>query len=283
MTKKNSLLFRAACLAAALLTALSGTAAAGNPFKSSRGSCDFIAGTTVIVTIFVDDPYHRWDFDRRADSESAQRVLGRLETACKWLTKQVKHYGATATFRRNWEKEPMLCYRFASAKDMRDYANTYAELRDFITQTVPLQTIKDRFGADNVLFMALYNQNRNDSARGESFMLDFWEYAYLEDAYEIMWVMDEDNGMTVSAAGLAHEIMHCFGAIDLYAASEYCTQKYVNHLRSIRSDDIMYAIDYSDPDHIGESFSELDAYYLGLVDSCGDQQKYGLHRSSFSK
>ena len=276
---------RFACFAMLLsVTALCfAPAAAASPFRSPRGSCDFIGGATVIVTIFVDDPYNNWDFSRSSDKTSYFRVLSRLETACSWLSGQVSRYGASAKIYWDWHNLKHMYYWFTSNKNMRDYENTYTELQRFITGNIPLETIRDYYNADNVLFMALYNQNRNDSARGESFMLDFWEYAYLEDAYEIMWVMDEDNGMTVSAAGLAHEIMHCFGAVDLYAASEYCTQKYVNHLRSIRSDDIMYSIDYSDPDHIGESFSELDAYYLGLVDSCGDQQKYGLHRSSFSR
>ena len=35
--------------------------------------------------------------------------------------------------------------------------------------------------------------------------------------------------------------------------------------------------------HIGESFSELDAYYLGLSSYSADRQKYGLSRSSFAK
>lgn len=77
--------------------------------------------------------------------------------------------------------------------------------------------------------------------------------------------------------------MHCFGAVDLYAASDYVTQAHVDHLRAIRSNDIMFSIDYRDPDHIGESFSDLDAYYLGLVMYNADQQAYGLRRSSFSR
>ena len=77
--------------------------------------------------------------------------------------------------------------------------------------------------------------------------------------------------------------MHCFGAVDLYAASDYVTQAHVDHLRVIRSNDIMFSIDYRDPDHIGESFSDLDAYYLGLVTYNADQQAYGLRRSSMSR
>ena len=102
-----------------------------------------------------------------------------------------------------------------------------------------------------------------------------------EAAYELLWIMDEDNGMTVSAAGLAHEIMHCCGAVDLYEGSGKTTQDYVRHLKKIKSNDIMFHIDYSDPEHIGESFSDTDAYFMGLLNSCRDKNTYGLPGNSF--
>ncbi len=258
-------------------------AVAASPFRSPRGSCDFIGGTTVVVTIFVDDPYNNWDFSRSSDKTSYFRVLSRLETACNWLSGQVSRYGASAKIYWDWHNLKHMYYWFASGKKMRDYENTYTELQRFITDNIPLQTIRDYYNADNVLFMALYNQSKSDTNGGVSFPLDFYAYANADDAYEILWVMDEDNGRSVSAAGLAHEIMHCFGAVDLYAASEYVTRQYADHLNSIRSNDIMFRIDYSDPDHIGESFSELDAYYMGLSSYSADRQKYGLSRSSFAK
>ena len=255
-------------------------ARADAPFVSPRGSCDSIRGTTVIVTIFVDDPYHNWDFARPADKTSYFRIRSRLGVACEWLAEQARAYGAEATIIWDWHSHEHLYYWYTSKNDIRDYTYTYSELQAYIRDNIPLDTIKRFYGADNVVFMALYNQDIDETARGVAFALDFYPYAYADDAYEILWIMDEDNGLTVSAAGLAHELMHCFGAVDLYAASDYVTQAYVDKLRRDKSRDIMFAIDYSTPDSIGERFSALDAYYLGLTDSNADQIKYGLHESA---
>lgn len=263
---------------------LSCCALADNPFVSPRGSCNSIDGTTVIVTIFVDDPYHQWDwFKRTEDADSYFRVRSRLETAVNWLTQQVNRYGAKATIYWDWENGPHLYNWYTSQKDMRDYQYTYAELRTFITGNIPLQSIKEYYRADNVLFLALYNQDPNDSSRGVCFSMDYWDYGGGEEAYDLLWIMDEDGGSSVSAAGLAHEIMHAFGAVDLYEGSDFSTAAYLQHLKAINSKDIMYQIDYSTPDSIGEQFTELDAYYLGLRSYSADREKYGLKRSSFDR
>lgn len=265
-----------------IVVSFSSAAPAANPFVSPRGSCNSISGTTVIVTIFVDDPYHHWDWNgRQADAASYFRIHDRMETCVKWLVRQAARYDAKAVIYWDWNELPHLYYWYTSANDIRDSRYTYSELRDYITDHIPLKTIKEYYHADNVLFLALYNQDITDTCRGVSYALDYWEYAGGDDAYEILWIMDEDNGLTVSAAGLAHEIMHCFGAVDLYEGSDFTTPAYLKHLKAIGSRDIMYAIDYSDPDHIGETFSDLDAYYMGLLPYSADREKYGLKPGSF--
>jgi Fe-S cluster assembly protein SufB len=53
---------------------------------------------------------------------------------------------------------------------------------------------------------------------------------------------------------------------------------YVSYLDSIGSSDIMHTI-YDQPDVISESFTELDAYYIGLTSYSYDVQSYGLGMS----
>ena len=164
-------------LAAALLFLF--FARADAPFVSPRGSCDRISGTTAIVTVFVDDPHHNWDFARSGDRESYFRILSRLGTACDWLCRQAKRYGADPVFYWDWHNSEHLYYWYASQSDMRDYRFTYAELRKFITDSVPLETVKEYYRADNVVFLALYNQDINETNGGVSFPWDFSPYAGL--------------------------------------------------------------------------------------------------------
>ena len=69
-------------------------------------------------------------------------------------------------------------------------------------------------------------------------------------------------------------MLHCFGAHDLYYAGEAIPQEYVDHLKATDSKDILYMV--YDSDEIDLSFTELDAYYVGLTDSCADVEKWGL-------
>ncbi len=256
-----------------------------NPFTSPRGSADFIDGTTVLIAIFVSDPVHSWDFDRKVDFDSYSRMYYRLKTACEWLTKQARRYsGANPRIIWDWYNNDSLYYEYTSDRYLCDQDYTYGELRDFICDHIDLQAIQKKYRADNVIFFAYYNQDIRNPNGGYAWSWDFSPNAGSKYALEIIWISDEDSGLTVSAAGMAHEMMHCFGAVDLYnRQSKYVTAAYVDHLRSIGSRDIMYTIDYYTPDAIGETFSELDAYYMGLIRWCDDVAKYGLAYSSFDQ
>lgn len=81
------------------------------------------------------------------------------------------------------------------------------------------------------------------------------------------------------ASGLAHEIMHCFGAHDLHYASCAISQAYVDHCKITGSMDIMYTT--CEGATISQLFTQLDTCYLGLADSCDEVTTWGLGKSSF--
>ena len=60
------------------------------------------------------------------------------------------------------------------------------------------------------------------------------------------------------------EILHIFGAVDLYYSSKYVPEDYVNYCNLTKCDDIMYSV-YTGDD-IQHGFSDIDAYYVGLID-----------------
>ncbi len=81
----------------------------------------------------------------------------------------------------------------------------------------------------------------------------------------------------------AHEILHLFGAPDLYEARQGITQEYVDHLEKTDSRDIMFNSYRGDWDSGRVTFSELDAYYTGLTDRCEDVETYGLPKSQHDR
>ena len=58
--------------------------------------------------------------------------------------------------------------------------------------------------------------------------------------------------------------MHCFGAHDLYYSNTFIPSEYVNYCVKTNCEDIMYRVTADKEIHFG--FTELDAYYLGLID-----------------
>ena len=278
--KKTHVITLLAFLLFGYLTAgVSPAGALDNPFISPRGSCDNINGVTAIVSIFVNDPYHSWDFRKDADNTSYSNAYYRLGTAVRWLEDNLRRYGADPHFIWDW-MQPYLYSEYTSDRLLSDSDYVYGEIRDHIRDNIDLKRIKEVYNADNVLFIAFYNQDRNDPDGGFAWNWDGDPNGGSATAYEILWITDEDRGVTVSAAGLAHEIMHAFGAEDLYRKTDAIPQAYIDHLTAIGSNDIMFSIDYYTPDSIGETFTDVDAYYMGLLSDCADRRAYNLGQNA---
>jgi hypothetical protein len=134
-----------------------------------------------------------------------------------------------------------------------------------------------KYQAQNIIYMFYFNTD-------ESNTVNSWSLGNNQDLEtEIVNVFVRDNLSDgfyyMPASSLAHEIMHCFGARDLYYASDAIPQAYVDHCEATDSKDIMYTTCLGDT--IPQIFSQLDAYYLGLVDSCDEVTTWGLGKSAF--
>ena len=79
------------------------------------------------------------------------------------------------------------------------------------------------------------------------------------------------------AATFAHEILHAFGAPDLYLKNSRIPQEYVDYCNETKSNDIMFTINLGSS--ISVFFSDLCAYYVGLKDTCSEVDTWGLGKS----
>ena len=68
--------------------------------------------------------------------------------------------------------------------------------------------------------------------------------------------------------------MHTFGAPDLYFENAVINQEYVDYYMKTNPSDIMASVYYGN--EITNTFSDLDAYYVGLIDSHPDIEKWNL-------
>ena len=120
--------------------------------------------------------------------------------------------------------------------------------------------------AAGTLFQQLYN-----AVDADKYVLEFCV------------IVPYGRGRENNPATFAHEMLHCFGAYDLYETNQYSPipQKYVDYLMSHKPNDLMNHCYYSASDIVTVEFSEVDAYYVGLTDTCAAKKKWGLGESLF--
>ena len=248
----------------------------------SHGSAGYVEGTTLIVSVFADDLNTSWDFATEKDIATRDRMLSEMKTASAWLTKQIAAYGVESDFVYDWEENPDLYYicDFGQLLLVREDTGGYWKQEEYVLENVPSETLKKKYQAQDIIYMFYFNTDESNTITSRT-ISD--RHNAETEIINIFVRNDRSDGLYyIAAPTFAHEIMHCFGAYDLYYASETIPQAYVDYCKEMISSDIMFrtsrllSIDYLE-------FSRLDAYYMGLVDSCDEVTAWGLGKSTFSE
>lgn len=247
---------------------------------SSLGSAAELKGNTVIVTIFADDKKTFWG----NNSESLKNdTLKYLTIATNWLAKNAENYGSQVNFIYDWQKNPDLYYagkiNTVLTSDDMDGATW-----KYIDSTIDTAGLMEKYNAQNILYLCMVNTPSNNS-------ITSCTTAYTSDLpyqYEICYMYVNLSGKQEPPSAYAHEILHTFGAPDLYMEDTDgynfgITKEYVSWCKKNSSNDIMYTIyDRNDKpvyNSIINEFTELDAYYVGLSKKSDEVQKWKLGRT----
>lgn len=260
----------------------------GWEYCSPLGSAYSLGGRNLIVSIFLSglDYAWTWDVNNYRDNILAYNSLYHLSVACSWLTEQAQRYEETPVFYYDWSVYSDLYYEahLPLTLAVEDFSAEYYGICDFIHTSVDIDALMSKYDAGNVVFLVWIN-NPPDSG------LYSWAWAANEETrlypYEFCKLFIYFDSTEIWPADIAHEILHCYGARDLYmVGSPSITQQYVDYLDRIDSDDIMRMVlepktGYALQDRIANSFSPVDAYYVGLTDYCDDVVTFGLGESEF--
>lgn len=251
----------------------------GPSIRTDLGSAGSPEGTTLIISIFANELNTNWDFETEEDRATRTLMLNHMESATSWLTQQIGVYGTESHFIYDWEENPDLCYSYDFGQLMlvRPDGGGYWKQENYVLENIPSEALKDKYQAQNIIYMFYFNTDETNTVNS-------WSLGNNQDLEtEIINVFVRDNLSDdfyyMPASSIAHEIMHCFGAHDLYYASEVIPQDYVDHCTAIDSNDIMFTVSLGES--IPQLFTPLDAYYLGLVDSCEEVDTWGLGISSY--
>lgn len=253
-------------------------------FSEKHGSADKLSGNIVVVSIFVNDIATKWE--NTDDMDCALKYLG---IAAEWLEAEASKYGSNAKFLYDWrENKDFFSFAQMDADLMNEDDERDIVLWEYIANNVDFEKLVNKYQADNIVFMVFLNTPFSQLATSNTRSY----YEGMKYPYEMCFIYNMVNGEQQCPAVYAHEILHTFGAPDLYSVDDNgdnygVTKKFTKYLAREKSNDIMFTTydaetDEAYYDWISNEFSELDAYYVGLTDRSILAEKWGLDKSQHS-
>ena len=221
--------------------------------KRDAGSASRFIGPVYLVHIFVSDDESAWtDADR-------QQVWERLSKSYSFLEQQSRRHGREVRF----VDEAVIDYRYSGRVPLDTFANPEW------TETV-IRTAKGKSGnqwiaqvrSEKQLQHVLFCLHIKKAAL--SYNLAYYDHVPAKyRAERMVCFKDYPDGRPTSAATYAHEILHVFGAGDLYFPYDHVDVR-KQLAREIFPDDVMLRVDY-DLSHL--EIGRFTAYRVGWVDS----------------
>lgn len=241
--------------------------------EGDLGSAGLLRGDVMLVSLYIDDEENVWDVDMLEEARSC------LDVACGYLEEEAAAYGEELELWYDTQAHPDLMYRaeYRGVAAKEDTRFSYWLWR-WIDQNVPVAELQERYGTDNVGFLALVADE--GGAYTNVFYVEdstryFNEISVLFYYYSYMRTTDREV-----PAVYAHEILHQFGAIDLYEDSPDLSPENIEYVARTYPDDIMYAEYVRDgrPDYeqIHLEISPITAYYLGWLEELPEADQEAL-------
>jgi hypothetical protein len=247
-------------------------------YDGSLGSAGKISDTTIIVSIFANDSETSWNFSSDEDCETINTMYEHLSSAVDWLEKECAKYGAETKLIFDWTRHTDLFYTFdfSDMNMVRADGGGYKTQREYIQTHINSIDLRQKYNAQNIIYIIYFNTSEQNT-------INSWALSDRQNCdVEVINVFVRDDYSQgyyyMSASGFAHEILHLFGANDLYYASKTIPQAYVDYCKQSNSKDIMYTVNLGK--EIRMTFTELCAYYVGLIDTCETVEIWGLGEST---
>lgn len=244
-------------------------------YEGDLGSAGYIIDRTLVVSIFADDYTSQWDMNSYEDKMLIDETLDDLEIAIDWLEEKTAQYAEGAEFIYNWKEYPELRYETQlHGEIVSETADNFDMQELYLKFYVPSEKLKEEFEAENVLYVFFFNTDYENTVNS-------WAYSEGYEPFyaECVNIFLKHDGFDTYPSTYAHEFLHCFGAPDLYYETTQIPQYYVEHCEETDCNDIMFRT--YEGDKILSDFTELDAYYVGLIDQCDEVVEWNLGLSDY--
>lgn len=256
------------------------------PFDTSLGSAKELKGNIAIISVFVNDNLTGWDFENSKDSETEGLIYNDLKIATEYLEKVAKDYGSDMDMIYDWVEHPELGYEITVNAQYNTIDSSYGEmdniLWDAIASNIDTPAVLEKTNCSQAVYMLYFNTPSSNTIT--SCTRSYYEG--MPYPYELCYMFMNCEGDMEPPACFAHEILHTFGAVDIYQASGYdaMTQEYSDYAANAGTNDIMRICE--DPktgeyvyDSIKNEVTDVTAYYVGLTDYSQTVDEWGLGKS----
>lgn len=238
------------------------------------GSAGELEGRSVLISVFVDTG-DGWTEQNRQRSRDA------VTDACEYIEEQAASYGVFAElvhggedpaleFEMDWpDQEPV-----PKGSD----CGQYDLFQSWIQQQLPAD-LEEQYGTDSVGYLFLVPEEGISSTYVH----------YVEERgrnlEEICVIFLWAQGLYECPAVYAHEILHLFGAADLYESSNDVSEEVTSYIRDTAPQELMYTtylpdgtVDYGMDRW---EISELTAYFLGWQDTAPELERFPELKRAF--
>lgn len=247
------------------------------------GSAVYLDGKTVLVSIYMDEDKSTSD---GWSDKNINKTHEYMDIAVDYLEEEAKSFGCNSELIYDTRRHPDLMY-FSDLNviksgmtddDAHDVTDSWVE------KNIDYLALLEKYDADSIGFIFFMN------AGGTSWCYPYYpypdepEYGYLEKSY--IYLYDEYDDYETPAT-YAHEILHMFGAVDLYTKSreDGVTKQVISHVEDTYPRDIMYTVygenDENVYDYVPCEIGPITAYFLGLEETCDELKQFpGLKRKA---
>lgn len=240
--------------------------------ESPLGSAGVLEGKSVLVSIFVKDKESKWT---KMEKKEAGR---KVKAAAKYLSSQAKRYGKNVNLIVDTEKNKKICYTFETEMKVTDRTSMKLnkKIQKFISESIRVEEIRKKYKTDSVGFLIHINKS------GVSYTLPHCVEEKDTNFYECASLFSSGGGQEMGAATFAHEMLHLFGAPDLYGKSlpDGITSSFVRYIKKKFPNEIMFTTYTKDGRQlkykIKNKISRVTAYFLGWKEKIPEQKKYPL-------
>lgn len=229
------------------------------------GSAKALEGDNILLAVFVDINGDKWT------EEEQQYCKDSLDEAVAWIEKEGEVYGKQIRFIYDMSQESDLLYYqsidFIVESDTED-TNQYTYYRynkRWIRENLDIGSIKEKYGTDSIGYLFFLKDE------GTSYTYSHYveDKNYNKEEMCTIYLEDSSNyGIYENPATYAHEILHLYGALDLYDGA--CPEDINDYVIDTYPYEVMLST-YNETLTSNENnrmkmISPITAYMLGWID-----------------